>query len=186
MSHPHAFAQDLRLQTPRLQLRPMGSDDAAAWFAIMADPQVMRFWNHAPWHGLAEAQAALVIDRQAYADGQVFKLGIYRRDNDKLIGMCQCFHLEAESRRGEIGYCLASDAQGQGFMAEALEHFVRYLGEGLKLRRLEAEIDPRNSASARTLERLGFILEGTLRQRWCVGGEVSDSGLYGLLLEQNA
>ncbi|MCW2268080.1 Ribosomal-protein-serine acetyltransferase [compost metagenome] len=184
MSHPYAFAQDLSLLTPRLQLRPMGSDDAAAWFAIMADPQVMRFWNHAPWRELAEAQAALAVDRQAYAEGQLFKLGIYRRDSDELIGMCQCYHIEAESRRGEIGYCLASNAQGQGFMGEALEHFVRYLGQGLNMRRLEAEIDPRNQASARTLERLGFVLEGTLRERWCVGGELSDSGLYGLLLER--
>ncbi|MNE96708.1 ribosomal-protein-S5-alanine N-acetyltransferase [compost metagenome] len=69
-------------------------------------------------------------------------------------------------------------------MGEALEHFVRYLGQGLNMRRLEAEIDPRNQASARTLERLGFVLEGTLRERWCVGGELSDSGLYGLLLER--
>ena len=49
--------------------------------------------------------------------------------------------------------------------------------------RLEAEIDPRNQGSARTLERQGFVLEGTLRARWCVAGELSDSGIYGLLLE---
>ncbi|MGE8388912.1 MAG: GNAT family N-acetyltransferase, partial [Pseudomonas sp.] len=34
-----------------------------------------------------------------------------------------------------------------------------------------------------TLERQGFVLEGTLRARWCVAGELSDSGMYGLLLE---
>ncbi|HSC10178.1 MAG TPA: GNAT family protein, partial [Rhodanobacteraceae bacterium] len=41
---------------------------------------------------------------------------------------------------------------------------------------------PRNVASARSLERLGFAKEGLLRQRWIVDGEVSDSALYGLLL----
>jgi RimJ/RimL family protein N-acetyltransferase len=50
------------------------------------------------------------------------------------------------------------------------------------LNRIEADIDPRNVASARSLERLGFSKEGHLRQRWIVNGEVSDSAFYGLLL----
>ncbi|MEG1039571.1 MAG: GNAT family N-acetyltransferase [Pseudomonas sp.] len=186
MSHPYVFPLDLCLPSPRLQLRPMTAEDAGAWLQIMADPQVMRYWNHAPWDRLEQAQAALAVDRQAYAQGELLKLGIYRRDNGELIGMCQCSSLESASRRGEIGYCLSTAAQGQGFMGEALELFVQYLTSELNMRRLEAEIDPRNIASARTLERLGFTLEGVLRERWCVAGELSDSGLYGLLLERDA
>jgi RimJ/RimL family protein N-acetyltransferase len=49
------------------------------------------------------------------------------------------------------------------------------------MRRLEAEIDPRNTASAKVLERLGFRQEGFLRERWILRGEVSDGGIYGLL-----
>ena len=51
----------------------------------------------------------------------------------------------------------------------------------MALNRVEADIDPRNEASARTLERLGFRREGLLRERWIVGDEVSDTALYGLL-----
>ena len=51
----------------------------------------------------------------------------------------------------------------------------------LALNRVEADIDPRNTASARSLERLGFRREGYLRERWIVADEVSDSILYGLL-----
>jgi ribosomal-protein-alanine N-acetyltransferase len=49
------------------------------------------------------------------------------------------------------------------------------------MRRIEADIDPRNVASARLLERLGFVQEGLLRERWMVDDEVSDSAFYGLL-----
>jgi RimJ/RimL family protein N-acetyltransferase len=49
------------------------------------------------------------------------------------------------------------------------------------MRRLEAQIDPRNTASAKVLERLGFRQEGFLRERWILRGEVSDGGIYGLL-----
>lgn len=46
---------------------------------------------------------------------------------------------------------------------------------------MEADVDPRNTASRRCIERFGFQNEGYLRERWIVGDEVSDSILYGLL-----
>jgi RimJ/RimL family protein N-acetyltransferase len=49
------------------------------------------------------------------------------------------------------------------------------------LRRLEADVDPRNTASIHTLERLGFQREGFLRERWQVNGEIQDALFYGLL-----
>ncbi|MNI74259.1 hypothetical protein D3C73_1303330 [compost metagenome] len=51
---------------------------------------------------------------------------------------------------------------------------------------MEAEIDPRNEASAHVLERLGFHREGLLRQRWRIRGELADSAVYGLLADDAA
>ena len=51
----------------------------------------------------------------------------------------------------------------------------------MSLRRIEADVDPRNLPSLRTLENLGFRREGYLRQRWQVAGELQDSVLMGLL-----
>jgi RimJ/RimL family protein N-acetyltransferase len=42
-------------------------------------------------------------------------------------------------------------------------------------------VDPRNEPSLRILERLGFVREGLLRERWIVGGEPSSAAMYGLL-----
>lgn len=66
-----------------------------------------------PWQDLAEAESALAADREAYANGDQLKLGMYRRDNGELIGMVQLFNIDDVSRRGEIGYCLASAVQGR-------------------------------------------------------------------------
>jgi RimJ/RimL family protein N-acetyltransferase len=41
--------------------------------------------------------------------------------------------------------------------------------------------DPGNTASVKTLERLSFLKEGYLRERWIVNDEIPDSDLYGLL-----
>ncbi|WP_338402081.1 GNAT family protein [Shewanella algae] len=67
-------------------------------------------------------------------------------------------------------------------MQEAGEALIDYGFNILKLRRIEAEIDPGNSASAKALDKLGFIREGLLRQRWQINGVISDSALYGRLV----
>ena len=64
---------------------------------------------------------------------------------------------------------------------EALRGFIDYAFGVLAMNRIEADIDPRNARSAKSLERLGFVKEGFLRERWIVAGEVSDTALYGLL-----
>jgi RimJ/RimL family protein N-acetyltransferase len=69
-------------------------------------------------------------------------------------------------------------------MHEALQALIDYAFGPLGLNRIEADIDPRNSNSARSLERLGFRMEGVLRERWIVAGEVSDTGYYGLLRKE--
>jgi ribosomal-protein-alanine N-acetyltransferase len=69
-------------------------------------------------------------------------------------------------------------------MHQALQALLRYAFQTLDLNRLEADIDPRNLASARTLERLGFQKEGHLRERWIVNNEISDTWLYGLLCQE--
>jgi RimJ/RimL family protein N-acetyltransferase len=51
----------------------------------------------------------------------------------------------------------------------------------LDLNRIEADIDPRNEASAKLLERKGFVKEGYMRERWIVNGEICDTVFYGLL-----
>jgi RimJ/RimL family protein N-acetyltransferase len=63
----------------------------------------------------------------------------------------------------------------------AFDHRLGAPFDDLRLNRLEADVDPRNAASCRALERLGFQREGLLRERWIVAGEVSDSAMYGLL-----
>jgi RimJ/RimL family protein N-acetyltransferase len=66
-------------------------------------------------------------------------------------------------------------------MQEALKALLDFSFTDLNMHRIEADVDPRNASSAKTLERLGFQREGYLRERWLVGGEVQDALFYGLL-----
>lgn len=171
----------VRLETPRLTLRPLREGDELRLFRIYGDPAFMRYWSSPPWTELAQAQRLIAADRRELAAGEHLRLAIVRRADALLIGTCSLFKLDASNRRAEIGYGIAPDCWRQGYMHEAVAALVEYAFGELALHRLEADIDPRNLASARSLEKLGFVREGQLRERWIVAGEVSDSALYGLL-----
>ena len=173
---------DLTLKTERLLLRPLVHTDAEELYAIFSDAAVMRYWNTAPWEHMGEARDAIANDFEARRTGSYVQLGIAKNTDAQLIGTCTLFNFNHQCRRAELGYALARSAWGQGYMQEALSALIDYAFANLKLHRLEAEIDPRNRASAKTLDRLGFCKEGHLRDRWIVSGEVSDSDLYGLLV----
>jgi RimJ/RimL family protein N-acetyltransferase len=66
-------------------------------------------------------------------------------------------------------------------MRMALRTLIGHAFGTLGLRRLEADVDPRNERSLHALEALGFRREGLLRERWLVEGEIQDSVLLGLL-----
>lgn len=171
------------LTTPRLVLRPLQAADAAALFAIFSDPQVMQYWNTPPWDAEAVAQDYIHTEQQAMSEGQRLTLAIVDRESAELIGKCLLFNYQPQSCRAEIGFGIASCAWGKGYVQEAASELLRHGFETLGLNRVEAEIDPTNTASGRALERLGFSQEGLLRQRWIIDGQVSDSALYGLLNE---
>lgn len=175
-----AFDQ-LHLATPRLHLRPLTLADAPALYATFADPETMRYWSTAPWASIEQAQELIARDATALPAGEYLRLGLERRDNGELIGVCNLFQWVRPCRRAELGYGMHRAHWGQGLMHEALSELLRYGFDALDLHRVEADVDPRNRASVRSLERLGFIKEGHLRERWIVEGEVSDTILYGLL-----
>lgn len=177
-------ANPIVLETQRLRLRPVRESDAADLFAIFSDPLVTRYLSHPAWTHIGNAHDLIARTTAALGVGTYLYLGIERKSDGKLIGECSLFNLMAQCRRAELGYTLAQEAWGNGFIGEALVAVLEFGFTRLGLNRVEADIDPRNAASARTLERLGFQKEGFLRERWIVDGEVSDSALYGLLARE--
>ncbi len=169
------------IPTRRLTLRFLTDLDTHALFEIFSHPEVMRFWSSPPLTDLAQVQQMLAGFYEDYSTRNALHLGIELQAGNVLVGACTLYHFHVASRRAELGYALGRPFWGSGYMHEALVALITYAFGPLYLNRLEADIDPRNLASAKTLERLGFQKEGLLRERWIVRGEVSDTGFYGLL-----
>jgi len=172
---------DITLTTERLLLRPLVPADAESLFAVFSDPRVMRYWSSKPWTDITRAIESILSDQAAMPAGQYLRLGIEIRGTSELIGTATLYDFSVQCRRAELGYAMSSRFWGHGYMQEALTAFLDYAFTELDLHRVEADVDPRNVPSSTLLERLGFLKEGHLRERWIVEGEVSDTSLYGLL-----
>jgi [ribosomal protein S5]-alanine N-acetyltransferase len=169
------------IDAQRIRLRSIEESDLEQLFAVFSDPQVMRYWSTAPLRNLDEALELLKEIQASNRQGTILKWGVALKPSDRLIGTITLFHMDQSNGRAEIGYAQARAYWGNGYINEALQALLKYSFEELKLRRLEADVDPRNIPSIKTLERLGFQKEGFLRERWDVNGEIQDALFYGLL-----
>jgi len=173
------------LESSRVRLRPYCASDAEAMFRLYSDPRVMRYWSFPPWTGIGQARAYLErVQGELEAGSNVLPWAIATRADDCLVGTVTLFSLSLEQGRAEAGYSLQPEFQGHGLAREALRLALGLAFDVLHLRRVEADVDPRNTPSCRLLEHLGFRREGLLRARWLVAGEVCDTALYGLLAEE--
>ena len=176
--------QDLPIRTSRLVLRVPELSDAEALFSIFSDPEVMRYWSTQPWQHVQEATARIERDRAALLNGSAVRLLLQPVNGGSILGAVTLLGFVASSRRAEVGYLLSRQAWGKGLVHEALCGLLTYGFNKLSLRRVEADVEPRNERSVKVLERLGFVREGFLRERWLIGDAVSDTALYGLLARE--
>lgn len=173
------------IETERLILKPLAIDDTESLLEIFSDPEVMRYWNTAPWMTIQDAIDFINKSNDSMLRQESLILGVYLKSTGDLTGKCMLFSYDQKSKRAEIGFGLMRSCWGKGYINEAGEALIKYGFDSLGLRRVEAEIDPDNQSSAKALEKLGFSLEGLLRQRWEVNGIVSDSAMYGLLVSDS-
>jgi [ribosomal protein S5]-alanine N-acetyltransferase len=169
------------LTTPRLTLRPLRDEDAEPLFSMWSDKEAMRYFSFPAMTSLDQAKDRIARKRPMAAEGHDLICVITLQTTGEVIGDCALFRVDEQCLRAEIGFSLQRAHWKCGYMAEAVSALIEHAFGTVGLRRLEADIDPRNVASGRLLERMGFVREGLLRERWVVDGEVSDSALYGLL-----
>jgi [ribosomal protein S5]-alanine N-acetyltransferase len=168
------------LHTERLTLRPFTDADADALFALQSNAHVLRYWDSPPWTDPGRAQRFIAGCRQLAEEGTGARLAIDRA-TDGFIGWCSLGRWNADYRSASLGYCLSDAVWGHGYATEAARALLQWAYDTLDLNRVQAEVDTRNVPSARVLEKLGFVREGTLREDCIVNGDVSDSWVYGLL-----
>ena len=167
----------------RVLLRRFRPADVAEFVAYRSRPEVARFQS---WDAPYPREEGERFVRQIMKDhpdtaGEWFQFAVALRPAGPLIGDCAAMTHADDPRQCEIGFTIAAEHQGHGYATEAARLLVGYLFGSRAKHRITATCDPRNTASAAVLERLGMRREGHLRESTWAKGEWTDDLLYGLL-----
>lgn len=167
----------MRIKTDRLILEQLTKEKLKEVSLWPLDKQLSFFGK------ANKEQLELKIERiKSYWDtSMVFVL--MEKSHDKVIGFCGFYRWFKEHRRTEIGYVLLEEYRKKGYMREAVEVLLKYAFEELNINRMEAVIEPSNSASVNLAKHFQFKEEGLMRQHYIHKGKITDSLMFSLLKE---
>ena len=116
------MTSEIVIHTERLVLRHARDDDLAMVYAIMSDPEVLRYWSTLPHESLGQTREWLncMIARNASGNPDFLI-----EHNGQIIGKMGAYAMP------EFGFYLAKAAQRQGFATEAMDAFIAHIFDGI-------------------------------------------------------
>jgi len=120
------------------------------------------------------------VRRGRKADAAYFLL--CRSGDGTILGAIPVGHIiRGNLNSAFLGYYIGAPFAQQGYMTEAVQLALRFAFNGLRLNRLEANIQPRNLASKSLVRRAGFVREGISRRYLKVCGRWRDHERWAIL-----
>ncbi len=168
------------LSAGQFVLREITPSDAADWHRYLTDSRVSEFTS-TPDMSLADVEQLIATFTHGFQSKTQIRWALREDGGQKMIGDCGYNVFWSRDSRGEIGYQLSPDYWGRGVMKVALSTIIGYGFARLKLNKVEATVNVNNKRSATLMRRLGFQLEGTLRDYRNRRGVFGDSWFFGLL-----
>ena len=157
-------------------LRPLARGDAQSLARHLNNPKILCNLRHpTDPYTIQDAEEFLEQQISMKEQGRVAAIAV-----DGALGGWIGDHLgeKIASRRAAIGYWLGESFWGQGIMTRAVSHLTEYLFTNTEVVRVDADVFAWNPASARVLEKCGFVPEARLKQAVWKNNEVTDLLVY--------
>ncbi len=172
------------LTGPRVLLRPVRPGDGAVIYEAVEEsraeigpwlPWVEKTQSAEDSEEYARQEAALWLTREELA------VGIWDHATGWFLGGSGLIRIDWAVPAFEIGYWLRTSAWGQGYASETVQVLCQFAFGTLGANRVEIRLDPQNARSRAVPDRLGFVLEATLRNQVRDGaGELRDTLIFAL------
>lgn len=159
---------------------------AAALFA-QVEANRARLRTYLPWvddtRAVGDVQAFIRKASAQWAEGLGFHAGIW--SEARLAGAIGMHPIHRGNKSCSLGYWIGQEFEGRGLVTAACRAVVDYCFRDCGLHRVEIHCATTNTRSCAIPERLGFHLEGVLRQAQWAGGNWLDIRVYGKLADEH-
>lgn len=151
------------LETQRLSLRKLTTDDAEFIFRLLNEPTFIQNIGDKNVRSLDDARG--YIQNGPLASYEKFGFGLFlveEKASGAAIGICGLLKRETLNDV-DLGYALLPEFCSQGYAVESASGVMRFAEEVLGLSRVAAIVSPGNERSIRVLEKLGFEFVGMIQ-----------------------
>jgi ribosomal-protein-alanine N-acetyltransferase len=171
------------LETQRLRLQQIRSDDTEILFKLRTDSQIMKFMDTVPLKSVPEAREMISYISRNFIENRIPLWAIrLKEDKEKrMIGYAGYIRCREAHFRAETAYVLDSAYWGRGLMTEAFRAVLDYGFENMELHSVEASVNPANTASIKLLEKFNFRREAYFKESIYYDGKFLDDAVYSLL-----
>ena len=169
------------IETERLRLEPLQPDHAARLLVLLQDPRIYRYIPQEPpaSHALLMQRYQQLASRLSPAGDQAWlNWAVSLPATAEYIGQLEATVFEDQT--AYLAYLFGTAFWGQGYATEACTRIIQLLFDDYGVTQIKAEVDTRNTASLRLLERLGFTRIGYQANADFFKGSSSDEYTYGL------
>ena len=175
------------LRGERVVVRPYRESDAQSLYEAVAESR-----DHLrPWMPFAdehqtmdESRHWIILQMAHWILRDDLMLSIWEQESDRYLGGTGLYPHNWEIGYFEIGYWIRASAEGHGYIAESVRLLTNYAFDNLKANRIEIRCDELNARSAAIPNRLGYVLEGRLRNHLATSdGRLRTTLIFSLIPE---
>lgn len=174
------------IETERLILRvpQLSGDESVVNEAIRNSIQELSMWlpfaQNIP--SVEVTKDNLKESHMKFLNRESFRFLIFNKETQEYIGTASLLNIAWDIPKCEIGYWINTKFSGKGYMTEAIKELIVFGMEQLGCKRIEIRCESTNLKSRSIPEKLGFKLEGILRNEdlSADGKRLTDTCVYGL------
>ncbi len=167
------------LETPRLILRDIRMEDIQEYYErLLGDGDVCRYLLFDPHQDIGESLQSIQETLNRYEEGNCYRWGIARKEDDSLIGLIELLRFDEETKSCSFVYLLGCDYWNQGYGTEALKEVIRFAFEKMGMERIVADHMTPNAASGAVMRKAGMEHTGTQRGKYQKHGFSFDAEVY--------
>ena len=159
---------DSVIQTERLILRCLDSNDAEHLFCLRSDPEYAESFGWKPYTSVEQAYERI---RRVRDDSSCYAFSVVPKTAGNAVGGVCLWNIDYESKTAELGYDLEKEQRWKGYALEACDAVVRFAFEELKMKTVTAFPRITNQQSIKLLQKLGFERRGIIKSKMDSGEE---------------
>lgn len=151
------------LTTQRLRLRRIVHTDIEYVFSGLSNPEVITYYG-VSFHSLQDTQEQMAFYEAQENDGTGQFWAVCSNETGAFLGVGGFNNWDKTHRKAEIGFWLLPDYWRRGYMQEAMSAIMDYGFKSMNLHRIEGFVETENRACIKSIEKIGFKYEGTMKE----------------------